>query len=160
MARNATVSLGGGGSTPFGRRRRGSAAQCSCNCWLFFTLVQALINTAAGGGAEPPSERIFPDNPNAPLPVKQNTCKGAPWPNAQSEQGQVFEVTATGTVTAIRFYAAAAESGAHIARLWSISDGKKLLESHIPDSEFNGTAHWSVPSHRISIACVRWYVHV
>ena len=85
------------------------------------------------------AERIFPDDPNAPNPVQQN---GPPVPNQVYEQGQVFAVSVPGHATAVRFYATAAEAGAHTARLWRVANSSKLAEVTIPASTFRGQAKW------------------
>ena len=96
---------------------------------------------------EPAAERIFPDDPNhdaagKALPIQQNNCKDKPYPNDQMEQGQVFQVTVPGYVTAARLVSASEERGLHTARIWRVHDKKKLAESDVPASEFNGTSRW------------------
>jgi hypothetical protein len=56
-----------------------------------------------------PAEKIFPDDPNSPAPIQQNTQPAAT--DRRYENGQLFGVKASGMVTAVRFYAAAAEAG-------------------------------------------------
>ena len=56
-----------------------------------------------------PAEKIFPDDPNSPAPIQQNTQPAAT--DRRYENGQIFGVTASGVVTAARFYVAAAEAG-------------------------------------------------
>ena len=56
-----------------------------------------------------PAEKIFPDDPNSPAPIQQNTQPAAT--DRRYENGQIFGVKASGMVTAVRFYAAAAEAG-------------------------------------------------
>lgn len=55
------------------------------------------------------AENIFPNDPNSPLPIQQNTQPAAT--DQRYENGQIFGVTVSGKVTAVRFYAAAAEAG-------------------------------------------------
>lgn len=55
------------------------------------------------------AENIFPSDPNSPAPIQQNTQPVAT--DRRYENGQIFGVTVSGMVTAVRFYAAAAEAG-------------------------------------------------
>jgi hypothetical protein len=93
------------------------------------------------------AESIFPQDPNhdaqgRPIPIQQNTCKDKAYPNVQYEQGQLFQVTSAGHATAVRFFAAALERGAHEARIWRMTDNQKLAEATIPASALNGTSRW------------------
>lgn len=77
-------------------------------------------------------EKVFPD-----------AMTGTAASNAtQHELGQVFQASVSGTITKVRLYAVAQESGNHTARIWRNADGVKLAEFAIPASAFTGTNGW------------------
>ena len=122
----------------------------------------ACLAALCRGAAAPAAERIFPDDPNSPSPIQQNTHDAAHpenGPNSPYELGQVFQVSAPGNVTAVRLFAAQNESGPHAARIWRVSDAKALAETTIPASAFGVEARWvQWPIGPVSLAVGQLYM--